>query len=85
MRHRITDSVAEDVEDYLANNEEEDPKRDVPERPAILQGVRDKYDLHGQVDQKADAIDQVQHYEEANGVGWAQSSFAFECQDRYCA
>ena len=81
MRYCMADSIAEHVEEHLANNEEENPKGDISERPAILQGVRNKYNLHGQVDQEAYAINQVQHHEEANGVGWAQSSFPFECQD----
>ena len=71
MRYGIANRVTEHVEDHLANDEEEDPKGDVSERPAILQGVRNKYYLHGQVDQEAYAIDQVQHHEEANGIGWA--------------
>ncbi len=85
MRYGIADSVTEHVEDHLADDEEENPKGDVSERPAILQRVRDEYYLHGQVDQQAYAVDQVQHDEKANGVGWAQPSFSFESQYRHCA
>ena len=59
MRHGIANSITEHVEDHLASSEEENPKRDVSEWPAILQGIRDKDYLHGQVDQEEYAIDQV--------------------------
>ena len=59
MLDGITNLVTKDVQDHLANNEEEDPKSNVSQRPAILQGIRDEYDLHHNVDQQADAIDEV--------------------------
>ena len=85
MRYGIANSITEHVEDDLANDEEENPKGDVSKRPAILECVCDKYDLHGQVDQQAYAVNQVQDHEEANGVGRTQASFPLERQDGYCA
>lgn len=85
MRYGVADSITEHVEDHLANDEEENPKGNISERPAILQGIRNEYDLHGQVDQQAYSINQVQYHEEAHSVGWTQPSSPFECQDGYCA
>ena len=36
MLHSTTDVIAEDVENYLAHHEEEDPERDVSKRPSVL-------------------------------------------------
>ena len=59
MRYGIADSITEDVEDHLTNDEEEHSKGYISEWPAILQGIGNQYDLHGQVNQQAYAIDQV--------------------------
>ena len=37
MLRGVTDGAAENVEDHLADDEEEDSETDVTERPAILQ------------------------------------------------
>ncbi len=45
MLHILTDLLAESVEDDLTDHEEEDPKRDITQRPAIplnsITNVRD--------------------------------------------
>ncbi len=59
----FADCVTEDVYDHLPNDEEEYPKRNVAQRPAILQRVGDENDLHHHVHEQADAVDYVEHQE----------------------
>lgn len=59
----FADRAAEEVEDHLPDDEEEDAEGDVPQGPAVLQRVRDEDDLHDGVDEKADAVEQVEYYE----------------------
>lgn len=59
MLDGVANLVTKDVEDHLANDEEEDSKSNVSKGPAILQGIRNKYDLHDHVYQQAYAIDKV--------------------------
>ena len=63
MLRGFADRAAEEVEDHLPDGEEEDAEGDVPQRPAVLQRVRDEDDLHDGVDEKADAVEQVEYYE----------------------
>ena len=60
MLYLLADGRGEDVEYDLSNDEEEYSESNVTQWPAILQRVDDKEDLHDQVDQDADAIDEVQ-------------------------
>lgn len=83
MRDSFAKDVTEDVENYLANNEEKNPKGDISERPSILQCVRDKYDLHDQVHEQADAIEEVEHHEETQGICRTHSRFTLESQYRH--
>ena len=55
----VANAVAKDVEDHLANDEEENTKGNVAERPSILKGVCHQDDLHDHVYEQADAVDQI--------------------------
>lgn len=81
MLDGVANLVTKDVEDHLANDEEEDSKSNISKRPAILQGVRHKYDLHDNVYQQAYAIDKVQHHEKTHSVRWPESCPALEGQE----
>ncbi len=85
MRDGFAKHVTEDVEDHLANNEEKNPEGDISKRPSILQCIRDQYDLHDQVDEQADAIEEVEHDEETQGIPRTHSRFTLESQDRHRA
>ena len=79
----IADCVAEDVENDLSDDEEEKAKGDVPQRPSILERVGDEDDLHDDVYQQADAVDDIQHHKKTERVGRAQSQLVLERQNRY--
>lgn len=78
----FADLVADDVENHLADDEEEDAEGDIAQRPAVLEGVRHEDDLHDDVDEQADGVEQVQHHEQADRVRRPQPGLALECQDR---
>jgi hypothetical protein len=78
----LTDTGTEDVEDHLTNDEEKYSKRNVPQRPAIMQSVDDQNNLHGQIDHQAEGIDDVDHDEQAGGAIWREASPTLERQQR---
>lgn len=57
----LADPPAEGVKDHLADDEEEDPKGDMPEWPPILQRIYHQNDLHHHIDEQLDPVDQIQH------------------------
>lgn len=77
----FADRAAEEVEDHLPDDEEEDAEGDVPQRPAVLQRVRDEDDLHDGVDEQADAVEEVEHHEEPHGVGGPQPGEVLEGEE----
>lgn len=85
MRGRVADVGAEDVQDGLADDEEEHAKDDISERPPLLQRVDDQQHLHDQVHEDEDAVEDVEHDEHAHGVGGAQPGPALERQQRHDA
>lgn len=56
----VADVRREDVEYELSDNEEEYSEADVAQWPTILQRVDHEEDLHDQVDQDAESVDEVQ-------------------------
>lgn len=74
----IADRVAQHVQGYLAADEEEDTKRNVPERPAVLQGVDYEDNLQDDVDEEADAVEEVQDDEKSHRLCWSQPRPALE-------
>ena len=79
---RLADLVAEDIEDHLPDDEEEDPEEYMQQRPAILQRVGHEDDLHDGVDEEEDAVEKIQHHEQAHRIRGAEPGFALEGQDR---
>lgn len=82
VRRILADHDAEDVEDDLADDEEEYAEADVEERPAVLQRVDHKHDLHHEVDEQEYAIEDVENHEEADRVCGTETRPAFEGEER---
>lgn len=82
MRDILADGVAKDVQDDLADDEKEDAEGDVAEGPAVLQGIHDEDDLHDHIHEEADGAKDVEHDEQADGVGGAETSPALEGEQR---
>ena len=82
MLDLFADAGGEDVEDDLADDEEEDSEGNVAQRPAILQRVEDEEDLHDQVDQDADSVDEVENHKQAGRVRGPEAGPALERHER---
>ena len=67
----VADRVAEDVQYDLANDEEAASEGEVAEGPSVLQGIDDEDDLHDEVHEDADGVDDVEDHEEARRVLWS--------------
>jgi len=81
MLDSITDCGAEYVEDDLADDQKEYSKSNISQRPAILQCVHHKDDLHNNIYQYFHPRNQVKHNEQANCMGRAKTGPRFEsCQ-----
>lgn len=74
----VADGVAEDVEDNLANNEEEDAKANVAQWPAVLECANNEDDLADHVYEEEDGVDDVGYNKDADGVGGAQAGPVLE-------
>jgi hypothetical protein len=83
--HALTDLIAHDVENDLANDEEKDAKQDVAQRPTVLERTDDKNDLAGDVDEELDGVDNVEYDKNADGILRAQPAPAFESEEGYGA
>lgn len=70
MADCLANAVCEGVEDDLADHEKEDAEDDVSNWPAVLEGICDKQDLHNQVDEKENAVEDVQNNKKTNSLGW---------------
>ncbi len=64
----LADPLTEGVQDDLADDEEEDPKRNIAQRPPILQRVHHQNNLHHNIDQQLNPINQIQHDEQPGRV-----------------
>lgn len=73
MRDSFADGRAEGVQDNLARDEEEDAEGDVAQRPAVLEGACHEDDLHDDVDEELDGVEQVENHEDADGVGGSKA------------
>lgn len=73
---------ADGIQNDLADNEEEDTKGNVAQRPAVLQGSNDKKNLEGDVDEKLDGVKQVEYDEQSDGVGGAEACPRLEGRKR---
>lgn len=81
VRRVVTDQDAEDVENDLADDEEEHTEANVKQRPAILKCVDYEHDLHDNVYQYEDAVEEVEDNEEADCVCGTKASPALEGQE----
>lgn len=68
MLNVLADLLAERVENNLADGEKEGAKRDIPQWPPILQGIRHEDNLHAHIDEQLDPVDQIQHDKQAHRV-----------------
>lgn len=80
----LTDPLTERVQDDLPNNEEENAKRNVPERPPVLQRIRHQNHLHYHVHEQLDRIDQIQHDKQPGRVHRPQPGPPLEREQTDC-
>ena len=74
----LANSRAQRVQNNLANNEEDDGKGDIAQRPSVLQCAHNEDDLHGKVNDELDGVQEVQDNKEADRVGRAKAGPRFE-------
>lgn len=84
MLYSFADGVAEDIEDDLANNEEENAKGNIAQRPAVFQRADYEEDLAGNIYEEADCTQNVCNDEDTDGVFWRQAGPSFEREQRDC-
>jgi hypothetical protein len=70
----LANSVTEDIENNLSNDEEECTESEISQWPAILQSIDHKNNLGDKVNYQSNGRDQVQNNEKSNGVGRAKTS-----------
>lgn len=68
MLDTVADGVAKDVQNYLADNEEEDAKNDIAHRPAVLESAENENDLADEVNEEENGVHDVRNDEDADGV-----------------
>ena len=83
MLHVTADGITKDIDNDLANNEEEYPKRNVTQRPTILQGVRNEDDLHHHVHEHTDPVNDVEDHEKSDSLSRSKTSPSLERQQRH--
>jgi len=77
----LTDSLAECIDEDLADNEEEDAKSNMAQWPSILKSSHDEQDLHDDVDCEEYGAKDVEDDEKTNSVVGTQTGPALEGQD----
>jgi hypothetical protein len=77
----LTDSLAECVDEDLADNEKKDTKGNVTQWPSILKSSHNEQDLHNGVDCEEYGAENVEDDEKANSVVRPQTGPALEGQD----
>ena len=70
MLNVVADGFIEDVEYHLTYDEKEETKCNITKWPTILKGIGDEKDLHDDVDEDANCIDDVEDDEKSSGIGW---------------
>lgn len=80
MLYIVANRVGKEVEDHLTDDEEEDAKDDVTQRPTILKCGGDEKDLHDDVDKDADSVYQVHDDEQTGCWSGGETSPAFESE-----
>ena len=67
----ITDGVAESIKKDLTDDENNDSKGNVAQRPAVFEGIHNKQKLHDQVYRYANGVQDVEDHKQANSIGGA--------------
>jgi hypothetical protein len=80
--HSITDRLGENVKDDLADDEEDGPESNISKWPSILQCSKDEQDLHNNIHDQTNSIDDIQHHEHAGGTSWTEPGPILECGER---
>lgn len=80
---RIANRPAEGIENDLANDEEEDAKRDIAQGPPVLKRPSDENDLQNHVDEELDGVEKVEHHKQADSVGGTKTSPRHESCERH--
>lgn len=55
----VTDCIAESVQKHLSADKDNNPKSDVPQRPAVFERIHYQEELHNEIDRDADRIEDV--------------------------
>lgn len=74
--------ATECVENDLARHEEEDSKRNISKRPSVAESPGDKQNLHDQVDEQLDCVQDVENDEETDCIPGSQARPALERRQR---
>ncbi|KAH6603697.1 hypothetical protein Trco_008472 [Trichoderma cornu-damae] len=82
VAHGDANLGAESIENDLPGDEEEDAKGDVAQGPPVLQRPNHKQDLHADVDEQLDGVEQIQDDEEPDGVGRTKPGPSLEGRQR---
>lgn len=81
MLHFLADGITEAVQKDLAGNEDQDPRDDTAHGPPALERVCDQQQLHDNKDGNADGVQNVEHDEQADGVGRAEAAPPLEGEE----
>lgn len=77
----FADDIAQNVQDDLANDEEEDAERNVAQWPAVLQCANDEDDLADNVDEEEDGVHDVGDNEDSDRVLGVETSPVLEGEE----
>ena len=80
----LANLVPKYVNDDLSSDEEEDAEKNVAERPSILQRIRYQNELHDDVYEEEDCVDQEQNDEKTRRVRRTQASLILKSQKASC-
>ena len=82
MLHLLAQRIRKHVQHDLSGDEEQRSEEKISQRPAVLQRERDEQDLHDDVDEQEEPVEQVEDDEEGDGVGRAEAGPALKGHDR---
>lgn len=81
--HALTHGVAETIENNLTDDQGDDTKNDMSERPALLQGHGDQEDLHADIDGDEESAEEKDHDKQANRIFRTETTQSLERQQRH--
>ena len=75
----ITDGDREKVHDHLPDKEKCGSEKDIAQRPSVVKGIHDQYNLKDDIDEESDTIhDEIKH-PQYGGVSIAERSKVIKC------